>query len=714
MVMVVFGQSARFDFINFDDDQYVTRSPLTQLGLSREGVTRAWTESQVGNWHPLTTMSFMLDWHFFGSDPRGYHIHNVILHAAAAVVLFLALQQLTASPWLSFLTAALFALHPLRAESVAWVSERKDVLSGLYFMLTLWVYALYTRKPSRRGYLFVVAAFTLGLMSKAMLVTLPAVLLLLDFWPLGRWRRLSDKLRERHTCATLRNLIVALKLAGEKWLLFAISGLFSLLTAHLSLSADRVVDVLPLSVRLAMAPVSYVTYLGQLCFPAKLAAHYPYSTSGPPAWQVVGACTILIAISTAAWLLRKQRPYLLMGWLWFLITTLPIIGLIPGGNQLIADRYTYLTQIGLSIAVVWTLGDFCMAGSARRKHIIVSGAAIAILMLSLAARRQTAYWKDSETLWRHALAATSANAIAHEKLADALNARARESTQKQNPQEANALAAEAKTHYGKALEIAPRQQPSLCNLGVILHNEGKPDEAIALLRKAIAINPRLTDAHYNLGNALLTKKDIEAAMASYRDALAITPRHAPANNNLANLLADQGALDEAISLYRTALEVEPRNVSTRNNLAGTLAKKGDWEEAIATFHRSLEIAPRLPRTWRRLGDLYRERGDFELARTQYEKSLELDPGNVIAWNNLGDILQRMGITDRAIDAYRKGVKLAPGNPVIWYNLGYCLGESHEKEAALQAYHKALELAEKNRDHASAELVRSAIRQLASP
>ncbi len=290
LVVAVFGQTARFGFINFDDDQYVTGSALTQLGLSAEGVRSAWTSSQVGNWHPLTTWSFMLDWQLFGMKASGYHLHNVLLHAGATVLLFLALCRMTRALWLSALVAVIFAIHPLRAESVAWVSERKDVLSGFYFMLTLWAYAVYVSQPSMLRYLAVLVFFVLGLMCKAMLVTLPVVLLLLDYWPLRRFETGEEAHAEQPGGALETPRVVIQRMLGlvrEKWLLFVLAGVFSVVTARLSLDADRSEKVLDLSVRLAMAPVTYVTYLGKMLYPVHLVGALPLR-GDRPAW-VAGA-----------------------------------------------------------------------------------------------------------------------------------------------------------------------------------------------------------------------------------------------------------------------------------------------------------------------------------------------------------------------------------------------------------------------------------------
>jgi protein O-mannosyl-transferase len=711
LVVLVFGQTATFGFINLDDDQYVTQSAATQLGLSAAGIAWAWQHSQVGNWHPLTTMSFMLDWQLFGMKAGGYHLHNVLLHAASVVLLFLLLRRMTGAMWRSLLAAAVFAIHPLRAESVAWVAERKDVLSGFYFLLTLWAYVVYVRRPSRWRYLAVLLFFALGLMCKAMLVTLPVPLLVLDYWPLKRFETGAGESEAQSVRAWKPWLRRVGKLAGEKLALLVLAVGFSALTMYLSLSAERVEAVLPLWVRLAIAPVSAVTYLGQMLCPWNLAAHYPYSAAGPSGWRVAAACLVLGAISAGAWAVRRKRPYVLMGWLWYVVTLLPVIGLVPGGNQMRADRYTYLTQIGLYVTLVWAVGERWLSWSPRIKRSAALGGAVLVAGLMVLAWRQTSYWRDSERLWRHALTCTSENAVAHEHLADALTERAREAVAKHEYQLAQAQVAEAKENYQQALAIMPQRVPSLCNLGGMLCDEGKLDEAIGLFDRAIAANPRVADAHYNLANALLRKGSVNEAIRCYQRALELSPNHAAAHNNLANVLADTGKLEEAIVHYRQAIAANPRHVDAYNNLGNALLKQGKVAEAEANYRRALAIEPKLADAYRNLADLYRNQGGLNTAVQYYQSALQADGHNVVACNNLGDVLNRLGKNDEAIVVYRQAVGLAPQSAVVRYNLGVCLERKGSRDEALACLQQALALAEGQKDAPTAELIREKIRAL---
>jgi protein O-mannosyl-transferase len=710
LVVVVFGQTAGFDFVNLDDDQYVTTSYETQLGLSPKGIAWAWTHSQIGNWHPITTMSFMLDWQLFGLNPRGYHVHNVVLHAAAVVLLFTLLRRLTNTLWPSALAAALFAIHPLRIESVAWVTERKDVLSGCYFMLTLWAYSLYVRRPSRSRYIAVLVVFTLGLMSKAMLVTLPVVMLLLDYWPLNRFQLSPARLGSGPGAGWWKR---AKELMLEKLPLCLVAFGFSVVTAWLSLSSARVMEVLPLRVRLAMAPITTVTYLGKMFCPWNLAPHYPYSLDGPPGWQVLAACALLAAISAWVWRVRPRRPYVLMGWLWYLITLLPVVGLVPGGNQLMADRYTYIPQIGLYVALVWAIGDRWASWPQGWKPATVAGTVVIMATLIALAWWQTSYWRDSETLWRRALACTSQNAVAHEHLGNALRSSAQSAEARQQSALAASLMAQAKQEYQKALAIMPRALPSLSNLGAVLSEEGKLDEAIALFRHALVVNPKVADVYYNLANVLHQKGSTNEAIATYREALKLAPNHLLAHNNLGLLLAATGNLKDAAIQYQQAIESNPAFVHAYNNLANLLAAQGNLDGAEAVYRQVLKFNPPPPAAFRNLADVCRGKGDFGSAIQYYQMALQREARDFMAWNNLGDVLTQQGRFDEALTVFQRGVAAAPQNPVLMYNLAFCLARKGRKEEALTCFQKALGLAEAQKDATTAEAIRGEIKKLGS-
>src|SRR5215831_11152218 len=401
----VFGQTLTHDFVNFDDHVYVYENPLVIRGVSPEGIIGAFTHTHARNWHPLTTVSHMLDCQLYGLKAGGHHLTNVILHTISVVLLFLVLKQMTDGLWQSAFVATLFAIHPLHVESVAWIAERKDVLSAVFFMLTLAAYTRYARAPSAIRYLLVALLFALGLMSKPMLVTVPFLLLLLDYWPLSRI--------ETHRSEVRRRLPTLLK---EKIPFLALSTFSCIATLFAQRQGPSAIDQLPFLWRLENAFVTYVTYVWQMLWPARLAVFYPHPNDRLPLLQVTGALALLVATSLVVISLRRTKPYLVTGWLWYLGMLVPVIGVVQVGEQAHADRYTYLPQIGLYIMIAWTVGDLLVESTRLRRVLVGVIAAMAVASLGARAFGQTAYWKNSETLWNHALAVTGENDVAHNNL----------------------------------------------------------------------------------------------------------------------------------------------------------------------------------------------------------------------------------------------------------------------------------------------------------
>ena len=525
IVWAVFGQTLRHEFVNFDDDAYVYENAAVAGGLTFKGIAQAFTHGSAENWDPLTTISHMLDCQLFGLRAGGHHLTNVVLHAAAVVLLFLTLRKMTGALWRSAFAAAVFAIHPLRAESVAWVTERKDVLSGLFFMLTLWAYVRYVRQPpSLRRYLMVILSFALGLMSKAMLVTLPFVLLLLDYWPLNRFSQPADGGGAGEVGGSKR-ISIPLRLILEKIPLLALS-LASCVAAFLAQGhAVQTLEKFPFALRMGNALVSYVAYVWQTFYPAGLAVFYPYPANGLPIWEVVLAALALLAISLAAFFWRRKRPYLLVGWLWYLGMLLPVIGLVQiGGAQARADRYTYLPQIGLCLAVVWAVGSLG-AGWRYRRPVFGGVAAVVLAALGVSSYFQTSYWRDSESLWKHTLACTSDNAVAQYDLGMAFFQKGQ--------------ADEAMTHFQEAVNISPQHARAHVNLGVVLFQKGRVDEAITHFQKALQleIHPDHAGVHYNLGIALLQKGRVDEAIVHLQKAHEIRPDYPDAAQVIARAQA---------------------------------------------------------------------------------------------------------------------------------------------------------------------------------
>ncbi len=406
---LVFGQTLRYEFVNFDDVPYVLDNSEVARGLTTEGVVWAFTHAHAANWHPVTWLSHMLDCQLYGLKPSGHHLTNVLLHIATAILLFMVLRQTTAAFWRSATVAAIFAIHPLRVESVAWVAERKDVLSGLFFMLTLGAYARYARQPWSPGrYGLVVLMFAIGLMCKPMLVTVPLVLLLIDYWPLNRFAALKDR---RHTMFAIPR-----RLALEKLPFLGLAAASCVATLIAQKGSIQTFVGLPLSSRVGNAFTSYVTYLWQIFWPVDLAVLYPF-----PGHHIVVfgiASFVLLAAISASVFARRRRRYLVTGWLWYLVMLGPVIGILQVGNQARADRYTYLPQIGLYLLLTWLVADLC--ASWRHRRLFLSTLAVTIIgLLTFTARAQTSHWRNSESLWTRAIVCTSDNAIAYTNLAEA-------------------------------------------------------------------------------------------------------------------------------------------------------------------------------------------------------------------------------------------------------------------------------------------------------
>ncbi len=559
VTLAVFGQTLTHDFVSFDDHVYVYENPLVIKGLSTEGIIGAFTHAHARNWHPLTTLSHMLDCQLYRLNAGGHHLTNVILHTIAVLLLFLVLGQMTGAVWQSAFVAALFAIHPLHVESVAWVAERKDVLSAAFFMLTLAAYAPYARAPSPGRYLLVMLLFAFGLLSKPMLVTLPFVLLLLDYWPLGRITGQKSEVGSR-----LRSLIV------EKIPLFALSASSCIATLLAQRQGPSAIDQLPFLWRLNNTFVSYVTYIWQMLWPARLAVFYPHPNDRLPLIEVTVAMAFLIGLSLLVIYLRGTKPYLVTGWFWYLGMLVPVIGLVQVGEQAHADRYTYLPQIGLYIMIAWTVGDLLFESTARNPAVAGVAAATAIVSLGALAFVQTSYWKNSETLWNHTLAVTGENDVAHNNLGFLFLRRGEFDRAISQFQEAlNIRSRNTETHYSLGAALIQS------NLANALARKQLWDEAIDHLQEAVRLRPDYADAYFNLGSVLFQQGRIDQAIVQWQNALAIRPRDAEAHRNVAIALRKEGKLKEAISEYEQALNIAPEDSVALNNLAWILATSSD-------------------------------------------------------------------------------------------------------------------------------------------
>jgi protein O-mannosyl-transferase len=609
---LVFGQTLGHDFVNFDDHVYVYDNPAIGQGITVDGLTGAFTQFHARNWHPMTTISHMLDCQLFGLKAGGHHFSNALLHSIAVVLLFVVLKQMTGALWQSAFVASLFAIHPLHVESVAWVSERKDVLSAAFFMLTVWAYVRYVRKRSIGRYLAVVLFFALGLMSKPMLVTVPFVLLLLDYWPLGRTRGQKGG-------NILRSLII------EKAPLLALSTFSCAATLFAQRHGSAAIDQLPVAWRLNNAVVTYMIYICQMFWPARLAVFYPHPNDQLALWQVVLAAAFLATVSLLAIRLRKKRPYFLTGWFWYIGMLVPVIGLVQVGEQARADRYTYLPQIGLYILIAWAIQDLLPHSWTRARRVLfaIAGPA-AVAIFAWFAVIQTSFWKNSETLWRHTLAVTTHNDVAHNNLGYLSMQRGQLD--------------EAISHFNAALNIRSGTAASHYNLGrALIENnlanglarKGLRKEAIGHYQEAVKLRPDYADAYYNLGSVLFHEERIDAAITSWQNAVEIQPRDAEIHASLANAFGKKRMLKEAIVEYEEALKIEPQHQLAMNNLAWILATSSDASirdgaKAVQLAQQALYLSgdgdPNLLRT---LAAAYAEIARFSEALVAADQALQI-------------------------------------------------------------------------------------------
>ena len=662
---VAFGRIVANDFINFDDDKYITENNYIKSGINTESIKWAFTSSHAANWHPLTWLSHMLDWQLFGANASGHHFVSLLLHIGCALLLFLFLSKTTGSLWPAAFVAALFALHPLRVESVAWVSERKDVLSLFLGLASLYAYACYVESSKLSKYFMSLMLFALSLLAKPMLVTLPFVLMLLDFWPLKRWQkafpsvnvpvslsersekkktkqRRADSIKEKKISVPLINrakIIRSLLWEKAPFIFLALVSCIVTIWAQSKGGAVASLEKLPFLERIMNAIVTYVAYLIKIFWPVNLAVFYPYEQF-LASWQVFAAASIILAISIAVIYAIKKAPFLFVGWFWYLGTLVPVIGLMQVGKQAMADRYTYLPSIGIGIILIW--GVVYLLPKVKLRKIIIIPAALILAALTFLTWQQCGYWKNSVILYDHVLKVTKNNDLAHCNLANEL-------VKQKNVREAI-------THYREAIEINPYYASAHSNLGAALAAQGKDEEAITHYLAAIKIKPDQEEAHSNLGVVLAAQGKSEEAIIHYLAAIKINPDYDDAYYNLANLFIKQGKSEEAIDNYRQAIKINPGNYNAHFNLASILVKEQRLEEAIDHFRQAVRITP-----------------------------------SFAALNNLGVNLEKQLKHDEAIYYYRQALQLEPNNPGIYFNLGVALGNKGELKEAAEHFRQAIKL-----------------------
>jgi tetratricopeptide (TPR) repeat protein len=644
LILAAFEPLRHNDFISYDDDFYVTRNHYIQSGITRESVAWAFTTGRQANWHPLTWLSHMLDIELFGLNPLGHHLHNLLLHTVSTVLLFWLLQSMTGTVWRSAFVAMAFGIHPLRVESVAWAAERKDVLCALFWMLTIAAYLYYAKRGGINRYLLVVLCFGLGLMAKPMIVTLPIVLLILDFWPLGRTRKSADKKQKYgYRPASVWGL------AAEKIPLFILSLASCIVTYLVQQHTGSVDDNSLLTHHITNALASYVGYLGKIFWPVNLAVLYPYPDNGFAWWQPIVFSLVLAVWSGFVIYRFPKQPYLAAGWFWYGITLIPVIGIVQVGVQAMADRYTYLPSIGIFIILAWLAVEFS-AKWRYQKILMGTLSGLAAIAMVVGTRTQLAYWKDSITLFKHTLAVTHDNYMIHH------------------------------------------------NLGWILTIQNKFDEAVDQFNKTLQIRPNYPAANISLAAILITRKQFDEAMAHLQTALKMKPDDATAYFNMGLIFEAQQKFDKAIHAYEQAVRLDRNKSDTFNHLGGLKREKGLLDEAAECFRQSIRIAPAYAEAYYNLAVVLQMQGRIEEAVGCYRQALQLKPDFITALNNLAWILStspdsKIQNPAEAIRLARKACELTSfGNTGVMDTLAVAYAAAGQFKEAIETAQKALNLA----------------------
>jgi tetratricopeptide (TPR) repeat protein len=653
MTLATFWQVSDYDFINFDDDEYVTENPHVKAGLTHSGIVWAFTKFHSNNWHPVTWISHMTDCHLFGLNPGMHHLSNVLIHTANSILLFLLFRWMTGNLWASAFVAALFALHPLRAESVAWVSERKDVLGAFFWMLTLLMYVSYTKKPGITRFVPVLLLFALGLMAKPMLVTLPFVLLLVDYWPL---RRFSEK---------------NASLFWEKMPLFALAAASSIVTVFAQKSGGlvRSLETYPLDIRIANALVSYIKYISLTILPRGLAFHYPYPES-IPLWQSAGAALMLAGISVFVIRKRESFPFLAMGWFWYLGTLVPVIGFVQVATQALADRYTYIPSIGFYMMTAWGIPLLIK----DRRHFQTATAVSALIAISgfaACTSFQLRHWKNSVTLFTHTLNVTENNYLAHNSLGAAL--------------EKQGNINEAVRHFKEALEIKPDGVQAHYNMGVALEKQGKSGESIHHFSESLRFKPDFADAHYNLGIALKRQGHLKDAIRHFSQAVEFKPDFAEAHNNLGNALSHEGSLKAAIQHLSEAVRLKPDYSEAYSNLGTALKSQGNTREAIQYYYKALRFNNDFAEAHFNLGLALGSQGNHKEAARHFAEAVRVRPDFADAHYSLGFALNQQGKLDEAMRHYKDALRLKPDFAEAHYSIAYILASRNQLDESVRHF-----------------------------
>lgn len=693
-------------FINFDDPGYVTNNVHVQSGITLRTVQWAFTTTAEANWHPLTWLSHAIDCQLFGLDPRYHHLMSLLLHLMGSIVLFLAMERLTASRWESAFVAIIFAVHPLHVESVAWIAERKDVLSGLFFSLTLWSYAGYRAKPSRTRYLAVMCLYALGLLAKPMLVTLPFLLILLDYWPLQQGQAQNAKPSRRWMSA----LLVSIR---EKTPLFLLAFGSSLITYYSQQAggATKVLADVSLIERIANATISYVTYLRKTILPTDLAIFYPHAKGDINIWQVVFSGFFLLAATFYVWKKRTTQPFLIVGWLWFLGTLVPVIGIVQIGLQGMADRYMYIPQIGLAIMVAWGI-PYYVARFHLSRYVIRASFVLVAILLAVGTFIYSREWKDSRSIFEHAIRVTAENYVARNNLGAALAdsgkhsealvslaeaLRIRPDYIPAHRNKARSLAAlgrheEAVSHYRLLLEGGYPDPRLPTIIGTLLAEAGRTVEAQKYFLLAARANPSDVDVQIKLGELYLFGGKLEEARRAGLDALARSPDLSAAYDLLGRVAAEERKEVEAIQHFSEAIRIDSTNINAHRHLGNLYEETGKLSQAAAAY---LSVATLDQSDWQirdRVGAVYAKLGKYPEAEAAWSEALVIFPNSADMRVNLGRVQVINGKMPEADHQFAAALRIDSSHVLAHYHFGKTLLEQARFAEAKDHFTKALRIA----------------------
>jgi len=702
VTFVLYWQVKDFSFVNIDDNLYVENNRHVKTGLTIENIKWAFTDAtRITNfWAPLTWLSIILDYEWYGMDAGGYHITNLLLHLANSLLILFVFYRMTGSLWQSAFLAAMFALHPLHVESVAWVTERKDVLSTLFWLLTMWAYTSYAKSPDIRRYLLTFFCFILGLMSKPMLVTLPFVLLLLDFWPLNRIQISNPPAFRRDLFGLIR----------EKTLFFILIFGVSVATFITQNKGDVLPPLSHIStfLRIENVIVSYSKYLWKMIWPFGLTVAYPYPNF-LPLWQVITSLSLLICISFLSIYFVKRAPWLIVGWLWYLGTLVPVIGIVVIAEQAMADRYTYVPLIGIFIMIAWGFPEL-LNRLTKKKTVITIFFSCSVLLMAITTATQIRYWKNSKSLFEHAISVTEKNFMAYNNLGLAF----------QNQGKTN----KAIEFFKEAIKIKPQYASAYNNLGVAMESIGKADQSINLYTIAIQLEPEFKNPYVNLAFVLLHQGKLEEATKYCRKAIQLDPDFTEAYILFGDIYEKCGHINESIKMYSKALQLDSNSASAHNYLGSVLLKINKIEKAISHFqsaiklnskdwryHKNLETALDIKRnldnqikitlkTLRKqpdnfelnftLGNLYKKKGQQEKAVKQFQKILSSRPESIPTLLSLASTYAEIENFEKSIALFKQLFSLQPENNALFYNIACLYAKQNKTGEALAWLKKAID------------------------